>query len=191
MAITTGIFGGSFNPIHIGHLALGNYICEFEDVDELWFMVSPQNPLKHKGDLLSESARLRLVQLATENYPRFQASDFEFTLPKPSYTIHTLDFLKREYPEREFLLIIGADNWLLFDKWFQSERIIKENKILIYPRPGILIDKDTLPANVRLLNTPQIEISSTFIRQAIKAGKDIRYFLHPAVYKEIIKEGYY
>jgi len=187
----TGIFGGSFNPIHIGHLALANYLCEYSDLDELWFMVSPQNPLKISSDMLEDTKRLSLVNIAIEGYSKFRASDFEFTLPKPSYTINTLDALKTAYPDREFFLIIGADNWLSFHKWKDNERLIRENMIFIYPRPGITIDVESLPKNARLLDTPLIEVSSTFIRESIRSGKDIRYFLHPEVYKKIIQNDYY
>lgn len=183
-----GIFSGSFNPIHIGHLALANYLCEFEGLDELWFMVSPQNPLKEQSDLWPDALRLKLVQLAIEGYPKFHASNFEFTLPRPSYTINTLDKLKAAYPELEFHLIIGSDNWTLFNQWREPERIISENKLLIYPRPGFPIDGNKLPATVRLVHSPTFEISSTFIRQALAAGKDVRYFLHPAVNEELKQE---
>lgn len=176
----TGIFSGSFNPIHIGHLALANYLCEFEGLDELWFMVTPHNPLKEQADLWQDDLRLKLVQLSTEGYAKFQASDFEFHLPRPSYTIDTLDKLKATYPDREFTLIIGSDNWMLFHKWREPERIIAENKLLIYPRPGFEINKDELPETVRLVHSPIFDISSTFIRQALAAGKEMRYFLHPA-----------
>ena len=119
-----GIFSGSFNPVHIGHLALANYLCEYEGLDQVWFMVSPRNPLKEADELMDDSLRLKLVQLAVEGYPKFRASDFEFRLPRPSYTVHTLDELRRAYPQHVFHLIIGSDNWLLFPRWRESERIL-------------------------------------------------------------------
>ena len=165
--LKTGIFSGSFNPVHIGHLALANYLCEYEGLDEIWFMVSPQNPLKAGTELWPDDLRLRLVELATEEYPRFRSSDFEFHLPRPSYSVHTLEKLHETYPERDFYLIIGSDNWARFDRWYQSGRIIKENRILIYPRPGFPVNENGLPETVRLVHSPTFEISSTFIRQAL------------------------
>ena len=126
-----GIFSGSFNPVHIGHLALANYLCEYEGLDEVWFMVTPYNPLKEETLLMDDELRLKLVQLAVAGYPKFRASDFEFRLPRPSYTVHTLDSLKQAYPEYTFYLIIGPDNWNLFSQWKESERILTENPILI------------------------------------------------------------
>lgn len=183
--LKTGIFGGSFNPIHIGHLALANYLCEYGGLDEIWFLVSPHNPLKEESDLWDDQFRLELVRLATEGYPKFHASDFEFSLPRPSYTIHTLDALETAYPEREFTLIIGADNWERFPHWKASEELIARHRILIYPRPGYEVDTESLPEQVQLVNTPLLEISSTFIRESLAAGKDIRYFLHSKVYQRI------
>ena len=117
----TGIFSGSFNPIHIGHLALANYLCEYEGLDEIWFMVSPQNPLKTKAELWSDELRLQLVELSISDYPRFRASDFEFHLSRPSYSVYTLEKLRETYPNREFYFIIGSDNWERFERWYQSE----------------------------------------------------------------------
>lgn len=183
--LRVGVFSGSFNPVHIGHLALANYLCEYEGLDEVWFMVTPHNPLKEEKELMDDTFRLELVKLAIESYPKFRASDFEFHLPRPSYTIHTLDELKRTYPHSIFSLIMGADNWMLFPQWYESERILAENRIIIYPRPGYPIDAASLPQGVSLTSSPVFEISSTFIRKALDEGKDIRYFLHPAVYERL------
>ena len=180
-----GIFGGSYNPIHIGHLALANYLCEFGDLDEVWFMVSPQNPLKRNDQLWDDDLRLELVRLAVEGYPKLHASDFEFHLPRPSYTVHTLDALQETYPDYEFTLIIGADNWQLFPQWKAPEEIIARHHLLVYPRPGYEIDEATLPSSVKKVNTPLIEVSSTFIRESLAQGKDVRYFLHPKVWERI------
>lgn len=178
-----GIFGGSFNPIHIGHLALANYLCEFTDLDEIWFMVSPRNPLKDESKLWDDTLRLSLVRAAVKDYPKLHASDFEFGLPRPSYTSHTLSALTKVYPQYEFTLIIGADNWQLFSLWHQSEEILKHFRIYIYPRPNYSVEKKDLPDNVHFLQTPMFEISSSFIRQAIREGRDIRFFLHPTSYE--------
>ncbi len=178
-----GLFSGSFNPIHIGHLALANYLCEYEALDEVWFVVSPHNPLKAEDELMDDALRLKLVELAVAGYPKFRASDFEFHLPRPSYTVHTLEALKKAYPEHTFSLIIGSDNWALFPRWYESERILSENHLLIYPRPGYPVDAESLPANVKLVSSPVLEISSSFIRKAMAEGKDVRYFLHPDVWK--------
>ena len=182
----TGIFGGSYNPIHIGHLALANYLCEFGDLDEVWFMVSPQNPFKaHSSDLWDDQLRLELVRLAVEEYPKFHASDFEFHLPRPSYMVNTLEKLREAHPDREFTLVIGADNWASFPRWKDADIIMAHHPLIIYPRPGYEIDESTLPANIRLVNTPLLEVSSTFIRESLKQGKDVRYFLHPKVWEKI------
>lgn len=183
-----GIFSGSFNPIHIGHLALANYLCEYEGLDELWFMVTPHNPLKEEDALMDDKFRLQLVQLAIEGYPKFRVSDFEFHLSRPSYTVHTLDGLKKTYPEHVFHLIMGSDNWLLFPRWYQSERILAENHILVYPRPGYPVDAASLPGNVKLASSPVFEISSTFIRKALDEGRDVRYFLQPSVYEALKRQ---
>lgn len=180
-----GIYSGSFNPVHIGHLALANYLCEFEGVDEVWFLVTPHNPLKEQDELMDDELRLRLVQLAVEGYPRFRASDFEFHLPRPSYSIHTLEALRRSYPETEFTLIIGSDNWLCFDRWFEAKRIVSEFGLLIYPRPGFEVDETMLPPHVSMVHAPCIEVSSTFVRQALRQGKDVRFFLPAKVYDEV------
>ena len=179
------VYGGSFNPIHIGHLALANYLCEWGEVDEVWFLISPQNPLKIIRDLLPEELRLDLVRAAIADYPRFKASDFEFHLPKPSFTYRTLEALKRKYPDFEFILLMGADNWLIINQWRNYEAIIAENRILIYPRLGYSISESALPSTVRLINAPVFEFSSSAIRQALREGKDLRFFLPPSVYERL------
>lgn len=189
--IRTGIFGGTFNPIHLGHLALANYLCEENWVDELWFLMTPQNPFKQEQTLLDNHLRMKMVEAAIADYPRFKASDFEFTLPRPSYTVTTLQKLSETYPDREFVLIIGADNWAAFDKWKSPEEILRNHRILVYPRPGYEINPHELPAQVKAVNTPLLEISSTFIRESIASGKDIRYFLHPEVYRFIKQHQLY
>ena len=183
-----GIYSGSFNPIHIGHLALANYLCEFEGLDEVWFLVTPHNPLKVQEELMEDNLRLQLVKAAVAEYPRFRASDFEFHLPKPSYTIHTLEALKQKYPDMAFTLIVGADNWVCFDRWFEAKRIVDEFNLMIYPRPGYAVERESLPPHVTLVDAPNIEVSSTFIRQAMAEGRDVRYFLHPAVYRLLINK---
>lgn len=184
--MTIGLFSGSFNPIHIGHLALANYLCEYQGLDELWFMVSPRNPLKIGEELMDDDLRLRLVELAITGYPRFRASDFEFHLSQPSYTVQTLARLREAYPQHDFCLIIGSDNWLLFPRWHRSEEILSHHRILVYPRPGYPVVESTLPAGVSMVHAPIMEISSTFIRQALREQRDVRYFLHPAVYEELV-----
>ena len=186
-----GIFGGSFDPIHIGHLALANYICEYEEVDELWFMLTPQNPLKEKAAGASESQRMELIQLAIQDYPQFKASDFELQLTPPYYTARTFEELGMAYPTKEFILIIGADNWNQFNHWRNPEEILANHKILIYPRPHYPIDKQKLPETVKLIASPLLEISSTIIREAFSQGKELPYFLHPDVYKAIKRKNLY
>ena len=175
--IRTGIFGGSFNPIHNGHISLAQQLKEREGLDEVWLMVSPQNPLKHSDDLLDDEARLEMARKALEGVEGIIASDYEMHLPKPSYTWNTLQALSRDYPEREFVLMIGGDNWELFDKWYHADDIKKNYQIVVYTRtPG---------------DAGFIDISSTEIRQRIRNGRSIRKLVPPAVASIIKEKGYY
>ncbi len=186
-----GLFFGSFNPIHMGHLAIANYMVEFTDINQLWFVVSPHNPLKGKKTLLEDYHRLELVNLAIDDDPDLRASDIEFKMPKPSFTIDTLTYLTEKHPNREFILIIGSDQLPTFHKWKNYEMIIKNYHRFIYPRPGYDIIDLPYMDNATLVHAPLIEISSSFIRQAIKEGKDMRYFLPGKVWNYINEMNFY
>ena len=166
--MTVGLFGGSYNPIHNGHTALGQWLVAHHLVDELWFLVSPQNPLKPAAGLLDDQARLHLAQLAIGRKRKLRVSDFEFHMPRPSYMVHTLEALRRHYPRREFILVIGADNWERFPQWYQSEEILRHHRLIIFPRPGCQLEN--LPPTVLVAETPLLDISSTAIRQQISSN---------------------
>lgn len=184
--ILTGIFGGSFNPIHKGHIAIAEKVCQNKMVDELWLLVSPQNPLKTNQELLDDQFRLELALTATRNHPNIKVSDFEFHLPHPSYMYNTLQELKRAYPEREFILIIGADNWEIFNKWYRYQDILKEHSIIVYPRPGYDINEEELPDNVHFLSMPLYDISSTEIRKKIIRKEKVSAYLDEEVEKKLM-----
>jgi nicotinate-nucleotide adenylyltransferase len=181
-----GIFPGSFNPIHIGHLAIANYIAEFERFDEVWFLITPQNPIKGKENILPELFRLELIEKAITGYEKFKPCTIEWTLPKPTYTITTLQKLKIMYTEHQFELIIGSDNWDTFHRWKDYQRILNNFKVLVYPRRGSHKTYINHP-NVRMCKAPMFEVSSTFIRKNLTEGKDVRFFLPSGTY-EILKE---
>ena len=190
--MTTAIYGGSFNPIHTGHIALGQWLVRHDFVDELWFLVSPQNPLKPASGLLDDEARLRLTRLAIGRKRRLKVSDFEFHLPRPSYMVHTLEALRTAYPDRDFVLVIGADNWHRFPQWYKSDEILRHHRLLIYPRSGFPIDEAALPTGVTLVHTPLYDLSSTQIREAIATDPAYNGFgLAPRVWAEIKAKGYY
>jgi len=186
-----GLFFGSFNPIHIGHLAIANYMIEFTDLSEIWLIVSPQNPFKSKESLVNEYERIKMVELAVGNEYKIKPSDIEFRLPKPSYTIDTLTYLTEKHPTKEFVILIGSDNLDFFHKWKNYEQILDQYKLYVYPRPGYGLGVYENHKNVQLVQAPQMEISSSFIRQAFKEGKDIRFFLHQPVYDYIVQMHFY
>jgi len=187
-----GIFSGSFNPIHLGHVGLGEYLIEKQLVDEVWFVVSPCNPLKNQSDLLDEYIRLDMVILAIGNHPRFKASDIEFTMPIPSYSIDTLHELTRLHPDCEFKLIIGSDNALVFDQWKDYRQLLDEYPVLVYPRTGYDFARvATVYPQMQLLSSPLFDISSTQIREFIAAGSDVSAWLHPAVWRFISENKLY
>lgn len=186
-----GLFFGSFNPIHVGHLIIANYMVEFTDLDKLWFVVTPHNPLKQKSTLLADNHRLELVHLAIKDDPRFMASNIEFKLPQPSYTVNTLAHLTEKFPEHEFVLIMGSDGLETFHKWKNYEYLQANFERYVYPRPGT---SEQLLANIvngRVVNAPLIEISSTFIRESIHNNRDVRYFLNENVWKYIDEMNFY
>jgi nicotinate-nucleotide adenylyltransferase len=187
----TGLFFGSFNPIHIGHMVIAEYMVEFAGLDKLWFVVSPQNPLKEEKTLLAEKQRLQLVRLAIELDNRFKACNIEFGLPKPSYTVNTLSHLKEKYPKQEFALIMGADNITTLHKWKNYEHLLENYEIYVYPRKeNIDIPEYAKRPSVHLTSAPVMEISSTFIRSAIKEKKEAKYML-PVSVAEYIKEMHF
>ena len=173
MPTRTAIFGGSFNPIHRGHIALADFVVQGGWTDEVWLLVSPQNPLKAAAGLLPEQLRLALAQQATENYDRIKVSDFEFHLPRPSFTYKTLAALRESHPDRSFQILIGADNWLCFDRWAHHEELLRDYELLVYPREGYDIHTASLPPNVRFVPAPLFPFSSTQLREMLLRGEDL------------------
>lgn len=193
-----GLFFGSFNPIHIGHLILANYILENSDMDELWFVVSPQNPFKEKKSLLKDHNRLDMVEIAIRNYPKMRASNVEFSLPTPSYTVDTLTYLNEKYPDYSFSLIMGEDNLKSLHKWKNYEILLKNHHIIVYPR----VSKNDAPnsetvselknhENISLIDAPIIELSATEIRNMIKDNKNVRPMLPPEVFEYLDGSNFY
>lgn len=187
----TGLFFGSFNPVHIGHLIIANYMANHTDLKEVWMMVSPHNPLKKKAGLANMYDRLEMVNIALEDADNIRSSDFEFRLSQPSYTIDTLAHLHERYPTKEFALIMGSDNLQSFKKWKNYEIILRDYHIYVYPRPGYDINEFKDHPSITLTHTPLMEISSTFIRKAIQEKKNVKYFLPEKVLEFIDKAGLY
>lgn len=188
-----GIYGGSFNPIHKGHTELARAIVEQGCVDELWMLVSPLNPLKQDEttDIAEYAHRLRMAELATEGIDGVRVSDFESHLPIPSYMVTTLGELDKAYPEHEFVLVIGADNWERFPRWYHADEILANYPILIYRRPGCTIDETSLPPTVQVVTTPLYDISSTDIRTSARRGRLLRRWLDPKVANYIKRHRLY
>ncbi len=186
-----GLFFGSFNPIHIGHLALANYMAQFTNLKQVWFVVSPHNPLKQKTSLLNQNDRLHLVNLAIDDCDFLKSSNIEFSLPQPSYTINTLNKLIDKYPKHTFSLIMGEDNLASFTKWKNYEDILNNYKIYVYPRPNVPHTDLRTHKNVILTQAPLMQISSTFIRESIKNKKNVSCFVPKLVWNYIDEMNLY
>ena len=187
-----GLYFGSFNPIHIGHLLIANHVLNHCSVDQVWLIVSPQNPLKNKQGLLNEYQRLHLAKLATEADERIRVMDVEFKLPRPSYTIDTLTYLSEKYPENRFKIIMGSDSYQNLPRWKNPELILRDYAVLVYKRPGfdVVIPKEQ-ESGVTILDAPYLDISATQIRKSRQERKSIRYLVPDAVREEIERSGYY
>jgi nicotinate-nucleotide adenylyltransferase len=189
----TGLFFGSFNPVHIGHLIIANHIVEHSDLDEIWFVVTPHNPHKPKASLLNDTQRLSMVRLAVENYPKLKASNIEFNLPQPNYTINTLTVLQEKYPDNRFVLLMGQDNLAGLHKWKNFDSILQYYEIYVYPRLTDKITRKDIATHpsVRYIQAPVMEISATRIRKDIADGKNIRPLLPPEVFTYIDEMNFY
>ncbi|MFZ0281977.1 MAG: nicotinate (nicotinamide) nucleotide adenylyltransferase [Bacteroidales bacterium] len=192
-----GLYFGSFNPVHTGHLAIAGYMKEFTGLDQVWFVVSPQNPFKKKETLLADHHRLYLVELAIGDNDALKPSDIEFRRPVPSYTIDTMAWLTEKYPQNRFVLVMGEDNLYTLHKWKNGAELVSRYPLYVYPRRDVikkqneLLDEILAKASIKWVKAPLMEISGTFIRNGIKRGKNMSYFLHPAVWKYIVDMHFY
>lgn len=188
-----GLYFGTFNPIHVGHLIIANHMAEHSDLDQVWLVVTPHNPLKKKSTLLDDYHRLQMVYLATEDYPKLKPSDIEFKLPQPNYTVTTLVHLEEKYPHHEFSLIMGEDNLKSLHKWKNHEAILAHHQIYVYPRISTEAENLELKNHpkIRMIDAPVVEISSTFIRNNIKLGKNIRPLIPTKVWEYIDHNLFY
>jgi nicotinate-nucleotide adenylyltransferase len=186
-----GLFFGSFNPIHTGHLVIANIMAENTDLKKVWFVVSPQNPFKPSKGLLHEFDRFDMVRAAVHDNYKLEACDVEFTLPKPSYTIHTLVYLQEKHPDKKFVLIMGEDNLASFKNWKNAEMILENYGLYVYPRPGVQLSELNTHPNVKFIEAPLLDISATFIRNCIRNRQSIRYLVPDEVDKIIQARGYY
>lgn len=190
MEETIGILGGSFNPVHIGHLIIASYISQWGYVDKVWLTLSPQNPLKDQRGMIPDLKRLAMLNMATRSIRDIETSDIELSLPRPSYTINTLDALSKAHPAKRFKLIIGSDNWRIFSQWREHQRILDEYGVIVYPRPGYEIERMAVDG-MEVAHAPLVDISSTFIRNAIAQGKNCSLFLPQGVFKYISDNKFY
>jgi len=184
-----GIFPGSFNPVHIGHLALANYVAEYGEFDEVWFMITPHNPLKKKSELIDQEIRLTWLEKAIGDYPKFKTCTIEWGMPQPTYTINTLQKLRIMFPDNTFELIIGSDNWETFHRWKDYQVILKNFKTWIYPRLGAGKTIFNHPNVHMVKGAPKMEISSSFIRKSVRRGKDMRFLLPSGIYEDMIAKN--
>ncbi|MGN0210137.1 MAG: nicotinate (nicotinamide) nucleotide adenylyltransferase [Muribaculaceae bacterium] len=187
---TVGILGGSFNPVHHGHLMLASYLVQWGVVDEVWLTLSPRNPLKAAEALQPDTLRLNMLTLALKGEKNIDLCDIELSMPRPSYTINTLDVLSKKYPQKDFRLIIGSDNWAIFERWRDYQRILDEYGVIVYPRPGYPVDSRPVDG-MTLIEAPTINISSTFVRKAVAAGRSVRYFVPDSVAQYIAANKLY
>lgn len=185
-----GLYFGSFNPIHTGHLIIGRHVLNHCAVDRVWFMVSPQNPLKESSQLLNEHHRFHLVQVATENEPHFRASNIEFSLPRPSYTIDTMTHLVEKYPQHTFSIIMGSDSLQNISRWKNYQELLRQFAIIVYKRPGFDVSMQA-EGQIHVLDAPLLSISSTYIRNLVKQKKSIRYLVPDQVMEDIMANHYY
>lgn len=186
-----GLFFGSFNPIHVGHMVLANYMASFTDLEQVWFVVSPHNPLKEKSSLLNQNQRLHMVNVAIGDSDTLRSSNIEFGLSQPSYTINTLEHLKEKYPQHRFSLIMGEDNLESFTKWKNYEEILKHYHIYVYPRPNCNASDLKTHKNIIMTEAPLMDISSTMIRQSLKNKKDVSFFLPQTVWQYLDEMSFY
>lgn len=187
----TGLFFGSFNPVHVGHLIIAEYMAQYAGLDEVWMVVSPQNPFKKKNSLAKDYDRLHMVEAAIGDNPKIRASDIEFGLPQPSYTVDTLAYLKEKHPSREFSLIMGGDNLAGFHKWKNHTHILAHHEVLVYQRPSYEAGEWSKHPKVRLFDAPQMNISASYIRQLLREGKSVRYLVPQAVLEILEEENIY
>ena len=187
----TGLFFGSYNPVHVGHLALANYIVENTELDEIWFVVSPQNPFKNSEDLIDAADRIKMLELSIDSYNKFKVCDIELNLPTPSFSYRTIKELYKQYPSHNFSIIMGSDNLLTLDRWKNIDEILKLCAIKVYPRPEYPINKSNLPGSIEVVEAPVFNIASTTIRNGIKQGKNYSFLIPQKAFDYILKKGLY